>query len=147
MGLPAVRLVRFAEVHLLYLKTISFQGCKLWISSFSNGACYCCSNAAWFQSWHRHRLSWLFSSVPPRKFRWIPRLDHYNCLPDSSNSSIHQLALNIITHALTEPSWEAASCAATQGLPSILWNQKVPYRVHWSLSWARSIQSIPSHSI
>jgi hypothetical protein len=28
------------------------------------------------------------------------------------------------------PSWEAASCAATQELPSILWNLKVHYHVH-----------------
>jgi hypothetical protein len=28
------------------------------------------------------------------------------------------------------PSWEAASCATTQNLPSILWNLKVLYRVH-----------------
>jgi hypothetical protein len=46
-------------------------------------------------------------------------------------------------------SWEAASHAATQELRNILWNPKVHYLVqkalHWFLSWARSIKSIPPH--
>jgi hypothetical protein len=42
------------------------------------------------------------------------------------------------------PFWEAASCAAIQEFPNILWNPKLHY---WSLSWSRSIQSIPPHPI
>jgi hypothetical protein len=49
------------------------------------------------------------------------------------------------------PSWEAANCAATQELPSILWNPKFYYRftraLHWYLSQARSIHSIPPQPI
>jgi hypothetical protein len=44
------------------------------------------------------------------------------------------------------PSWETANCAATQKLPSILWNPKVLCRVHNSLPLVPNLSQInPLH--
>jgi hypothetical protein len=57
------------------------------------------------------------------------------------------LNANFLTNFMElSASWEAASCATTEELPSILrdWRFTTVFTtvLHWSLSWARSIQSI-----
>jgi hypothetical protein len=75
------------------------------------------------------------------KFRWITSFVT-ECSKDINYS-----------YLLTElrPSWGATNCAATQELPSILWNSKFQYRVHKSpplipiLSHINPIHTIPSY--
>jgi hypothetical protein len=49
------------------------------------------------------------------------------------------------------PSWEDTSCAATQNFPAIYGIQRFitmfTRSLHWSLSWTKSIQSIPPHPV
>jgi len=57
---------------------------------------------------------------------------------------------NLLTYLLTysmeqSPSWEANRFSASQDIPRILWNPKVHYCIHLSLSSASSTQSIPPH--
>jgi hypothetical protein len=88
----------------------------------------------------------------PSRFR-LKFVNHFICLSYTCymNRPAHTPRLDH-THSLMKlsPSSEAANCAATQELPSILWNLKVHFRftraLHWSLSRARSIQSLPTRS-
>ena len=50
----------------------------------------------------------------------------------------------LVTHYMEQsPFWEANRFSASQEIPCILWNPK--FHCHLSLSWIRSIQSMPPH--
>ena len=74
----------------------------------------------------------------------------FQMLPTPRNKYYYfftQYSTHLLTYSLhrAEPSWEPNQFSASQEIPCNLWNPKVHYLIHLSLSWVPSMQSMPSH--
>jgi hypothetical protein len=66
---------------------------------------------------------------------------------NSLEESVRKIYIELTNATDLSPSREAASCTATQQIPSNLSNPMVYVALQWSLSWTKSAQSLPLQSI
>jgi hypothetical protein len=113
-------IINFRILHVeSVMEKVALREVSLWAFQFLL-VNYCFSDAPYsslIMDWYNRHI-WSLST-------------HSLLTPTANNYSPH---VRTRTHTLTElsPSWEAANCAATQELPSILWNLNVHYCVHKS---------------
>jgi hypothetical protein len=117
------------------------DGCMLIHVAIRNGYTATCS------SHHLKSGTWINTLFSPMQNKAKATDDLIKILSIELASSLTH------SHSLMElsPSWEAADCAATQELPSVLWNPKIRYGVHKSpplvpiLSKVDPIPTIPAY--
>jgi hypothetical protein len=64
----------------------------------------------------------------------------------SSIISLYDIFFSVTNLMELSPSWEVASCVDTRDFPNVWWfTNDLTTALHWSLCWARLIQSGPSH--